>query len=103
MKRERLSQAACAIWLGVAVAAGAHAVSASNEAITAETTATVLEGQGNPHVAEWRTQADTRRNERNDYLALLAVDLGVLAAFGASISSSAERRNQDTPSVTTKQ
>lgn len=105
MKPGRLQEVTAAIWLGIGVINGASALSANNEAVKAEATATALEAQGNPQAAEWQAYADDKEGDRNRFLFLVATDLGVAAVTGVAAASiaSSRRREQESQSDTSEQ
>ena len=98
MKPGRIQEVTAAIWLGIGVINGASALSANNEVVQAEATATALEAQGNPEAADWQVYADNQERDRNHFLFLAAADLGVAAVTGVAAAASiaySRRREQE--------
>lgn len=89
-----ITEVAAVAWLGICLVNGALALNANDEAVRAEVTATLLETQNDPRAEQLQASADADESQRNMYLFLAGLDLGIAAICGsAAVSIATDRRN----------
>lgn len=101
MKTGRLQQASAVIFLTSALVNGGNAHNCDEEASQAKSVEQTYLTQGNQQqAAEWSVYGDYKEHDRNTYLGLAVLNLGLAASLGALGASMVRRSIEEEQEAT---